>query len=84
MPKKKTEADPAPAKEMDSAAGAIIEPAIKEGVDTSHPAIDSNPREGTVSAQNARDMNDPKNRKPSDKKFVGEGIDPTPYGKAAQ
>jgi hypothetical protein len=75
--------NPAPAKGMDSASGAIMEPAIKEGVEMGHPSIDSNPREGTTAEQNARDMNDPERRKPNERDFAGEGLDPTPYGKAA-
>jgi len=71
---------PSPATEIDGASGAIIEPDIKQSVDLSHPAIDSNPRENTTAEQNARDMNDPKRRKPNDRDFEGEGLDPTPYG----
>lgn len=78
-----TNGAPAPATSMDGASGAIIEPSIKDGVDMSHPAIDSNPREDTSAEQNARDMNDPARRKPNDRDFAGQGIDPTPYGKAA-
>jgi hypothetical protein len=77
-------ADPAPATKMDSASGAIIEPEIKDGVDLSHPAIDSNPRKGTTAEQNARDMNDPYRRKPNDEDYVGQGLDPTPYGKPSK
>lgn len=88
MTTKKKAADapenPAPADEIDSASGAIIEPQIKKGVDMDHPAVDSNPREGTTSQQNAVDWNDPQKRKPSDEDFVGQGIDPAPYGKKAR
>ena len=83
MAKTKKTDSPASAGEMDNTSGAIVEPAIKGSVDMSHPAIDSNPREGTTAGQNARDMNDPMKRKPSDKDFVGEGIDLAPYGKKA-
>ena len=79
----KTES-PAPAQQMDNAAGAIIEPSVKEGVDLDHPAIDSNPRAGTTSEQNARDMNDPQKRKPSDPDYVGQGLDPAPFGVRAE
>lgn len=77
-------ADLSPATGIDGASGAIIEPAIKQGVDTSHPSIDDKPREGTSVGQNARDMNDPRRRKPNDKDFAGMGVDPTPYGKAGK
>jgi len=75
--------NPAPAQSVDGASGAIIEQAIIDGVDTNHPAVDANPRQGTSAAQNARDMNDPHRRKPNDRDFAGQGIDPTPYGKKA-
>lgn len=77
-------ANPAPATAMDSASGAVIEPAIVDAIDMTHPAIDANPRAGTVAMQNARDMNDPANRRPDDPNFVGEGLDPTVYGKKAR
>jgi hypothetical protein len=80
---KKGVENPAPAKGIDSASGAIVEPAIKGGVDMEHPSVDANPREGTTARQNARDMNDPNRRKPNDRDFAGQGIDPTPYGKKA-
>jgi hypothetical protein len=67
---------------MDSASGAIIEPSAK-AVDTNHPSIDGGPRAGTSATQNARDMNDPHRRRPNDRDFEGQGIDPTPYGKKA-
>ncbi|MGZ9812635.1 hypothetical protein ACXN5S_19395 [Pseudoroseicyclus sp. H15] len=50
---------------------------------TSAPA-DPTPAEtiaGTVAAQNARDMNDPANRKPGDEGYVGQGLDASVYGK---
>ena len=77
-------ASPAAATTIDSASGAVIEPAIVDGIDMTHPAIDANPRAGTVALQNARDMNDPLNRRPSDPDFVGQGLDPTVYGKKAR
>ena len=83
MTAKKNNAPPAGAQGMDSASGAIMEPAIRQGVDTGHPAIDGSPREGTDPAQNARHMNDTRRRRPNDRDFVGQGIDPTPYGKKA-
>lgn len=49
---------PAPAKKME-ASGALIEPAIVDGVDTGHPAIDDNPREGQPAEANRIDLNDP-------------------------
>lgn len=86
-PEKKPEEgveSPAPADQMDSASGAIIEPAIKESVDLDHPAFDDNPRKGTTAEQNARDMNDPQRRTPADEDYVGQGLDPAPYGKPAK
>ncbi|MGZ9812042.1 hypothetical protein ACXN5S_16385 [Pseudoroseicyclus sp. H15] len=74
-------ADPAAAQSIDGASGAILEEEIAEAVDLAHPAIDSNPRAGTVAAQNARDMNDPANRKPGDEGYVGQGLDASVYGK---
>ncbi|MCO6386356.1 hypothetical protein [Aliihoeflea sp. 40Bstr573] len=79
-----TPANLPPAQGMDGASGAIIEPAVTQGVDTTHPAIDNNPREGTTVGQNTRDMNDPRRRRPNDRDFAGQGIDPTPYGKKAE
>ncbi|MFQ6553401.1 hypothetical protein AAD018_013770 [Aestuariibius insulae] len=77
-------ADPAPAEQIDSASGAIVEPEIVDGVQTDHPAIDDNPRAGTEAVQNRRDMNDPKNRRPGNTDFVGQGLDPAPYGTPAE
>ena len=74
-------ADPAPAAEIDGASGAIIEPEIAQGIDMIHPAVDANPRAGTAAVQNARDMNDPLNRRPDDERFIGEGLDRSVYGK---
>jgi hypothetical protein len=48
----------APATEPD-ASGALVEPAILEGVDTSHPAVDDQPREGLPASSNQIDFNDP-------------------------
>lgn len=76
--------NPGPAKGMDSASGAVIEPEIKEGVQMDHASVDANPREGTTAQQNARDMNDPRRRKPNDRDFAGQGIDPAPYGRKAE
>ncbi|MGZ9812662.1 hypothetical protein ACXN5S_19530 [Pseudoroseicyclus sp. H15] len=75
-------ADPKPAEKIDGASGAILEEEIAKPVDLAHPAIDSNPRAGTVAAQNACDMNDPANRKPGDEGYVGQGLDASVYGKA--
>lgn len=76
-------ADPAPAKTMDSAAGAIIEPEVKEGVTLGHPAVDDNPRADTSAEQNSVDFNDPRHRDPNDPKFAGQGLDRSVYGDAA-
>jgi hypothetical protein len=74
---------PTAAQGMDNASGAIIESEIKEGIQMGHASIDANPREGTTPQQNARDMNDPRRRKPNDRDFQGQGIDPAPYGRKA-
>ena len=74
-------AHPASADTPDSASGAVVEPAIVEGVEMDHPAIDANPRAGTTALMNARDMNDPLNRRPADEDYIGKGLDPSVYGK---
>lgn len=66
---------------VEGASGAITDAATVASIDTSHPSIDGTPREGTSETQNARHMNDPARRKPNDRDFAGQGIDPTPYGK---
>lgn len=48
----------APAEAVE-AAGAIMEPEVKEAIDVDHPAVDNNPRAGTTEAQNRIDFNDP-------------------------
>ena len=58
---KKAAAKPAvlaPATEV-AASGALIEPAIAKGVDTSHPAVDANPRATSTAEMNQIDFNDP-------------------------
>lgn len=77
-------ADPGAADAIDGASGAVIEPEIVDAIDMTHPAVDANPRAGTVALQNGRDMNDPQNRRPDDPDFVGEGLDPAVYGKTAR
>lgn len=42
-----------------AASGAIVEPEILEGIDTSHPAVDANPRAGLPKESNQIDFNDP-------------------------
>lgn len=76
--------NPSPATEMTDASGALMEPDIKKGVDVDHPAVESNPRARTTAIQNGTDWNDPRKRKPGDKDFVGQGLDPTPYGRKAE
>ncbi|MDO5658296.1 MAG: hypothetical protein Q4G36_08240 [Paracoccus sp. (in: a-proteobacteria)] len=73
-------ADPAAATEMDSAAGAIIEPAIADAVDLTHESVDANPRAGTTAEQNSTDWNDAKRRTPQDADFAGQGLDRSVYG----
>lgn len=47
-----------PATEVE-ASGAMIEPTIVERIDTSHPAVDNEPRKGTPKVSNQIDFNDP-------------------------
>lgn len=54
----KAVASPAPANEF-AASGAVIEPAIVDAVDMTHPAVDDNPRAATSADQNRIDFNDP-------------------------
>ena len=75
---------PAPAETIHNSSGALMEPEIKDGVELSHPSIDSNPRLGTAPAQSARDMNDPLKRTPADPDYVGQGLDPAPFGHSAK
>lgn len=42
-----------------AASGAIIEPEIVERIDTTHPAVDDEPRKGVPEASNQIDFNDP-------------------------
>lgn len=42
-----------------AASGAMIEPTIVERIDTSHPAVDNEPRKGASVASNQIDFNDP-------------------------
>lgn len=41
------------------ASGAIIEPAIVDRVDMSHPSVDANPREKSTADMNRIDFNEP-------------------------
>ena len=41
------------------ASGAFVEPAIKDRIDASHPAVDNNPRAGQPKVANQIDFNDP-------------------------
>ncbi|NJC06523.1 hypothetical protein GGQ97_002316 [Sphingomonas kaistensis] len=50
--------DLAPATEV-AASGAMIEPTIVERIDTSHPAVDNEPRKGQPVIANRIDFNDP-------------------------
>jgi hypothetical protein len=84
LPETMAVTNPAPATEMDAASGAFIEPAIKQGIPTDHPAVDNNPRFGTSAVQNGADFNDPSRRVPNDPKFAGQGLDLSVYGKAAE
>lgn len=47
-----------PATEV-AASGAMIEPTIVERIDTSHPAVDNEPRKGQPKIANRIDFNDP-------------------------
>lgn len=84
LPESMAVTNPAPAKEMDAASGAFIEPEIKAAIPVDHPAIESNPRAGTSAVQNGGDFNDPRRRHPSDPGYTGQGIDLSVYGKAAE
>lgn len=42
-----------------AASGALIEPEIVERIDTSHPAVDNEPRKGAPRVSNQIDFNDP-------------------------
>lgn len=81
LPESSAIADPAPATTMESPSGAFIEDEIKDAIPSDHPAVDNNPRARTTQIQNGQDFNDPERRRPSDEGFVGQGLDPTPYGK---
>lgn len=48
----------APATDVE-ASGAMIEPTIVERIDTSHPAVDNEPRKGQPVIANRIDFNDP-------------------------
>lgn len=50
--------DLAPATDV-AASGAMIEPTIVERIDTSHPAVDNEPRKGQPVISNRIDFNDP-------------------------
>lgn len=53
-----TEDTLSPATEV-NASGALIEPEIVERIDTSHPAVDAEPRKGQPKVANQIDFNDP-------------------------
>jgi hypothetical protein len=63
----KSPAKPAPAKDAEKlkpattfeASGAVVEPAIVDGVDMNHPAIDDNPRAASTPEMNQLDPNVP-------------------------
>ena len=91
--------DPAPATEMTDAGGAIVEDEVKSSIETTHPAVDDNPRAGTTAEMNQQDWNDPggvrrdddgnvvatgRPRRPGDPDYVGQGLDPMPYGKRGE
>lgn len=41
------------------ASGAMVEPTIKDRIDTKHPAVDDEPRKGVPATSNQIDFNDP-------------------------
>lgn len=84
LPANSAVVNPAPGTEMDPSSGAFVEPAIIKGVPADHPSVENNPRKATSAIQNGQDFNDPTTRNPADPKFVGEGLDLSVYGKAAQ
>lgn len=57
-PEAETTEDLTPATEV-AASGALIEPEIAQGVDTSHAAVDANPRETSTADMNRIDFNTP-------------------------
>jgi hypothetical protein len=81
LPESMAITNPSPAKEMDAASGAFIEPEIKAAIPVDHPAVENNPRRGTSAVQNGADFNDPRRRNPAEPGFVGQGLDLSVYGK---
>lgn len=77
-------ANPAPAAGLTEASGAVVEPEVLSAVDLGHESADANPREGTTTAQNQIDWNDPKRIRPEDEVFAGQGLDLSVYGKGAK
>ena len=64
--------DLAPATSDDlEASGALMEPTIKERIDTDHPAVDNEPRKGQPVLSNRIDFNDPTR---SDAEVVAENL----------
>lgn len=61
----------APATDV-AASGAMIEPTIVERIDTSHPAVDNEPRKGQPVIANAIDFNDPRK---TDAEAVAEALE---------
>ncbi|HEV2557399.1 MAG TPA: hypothetical protein VGU45_02110 [Microvirga sp.] len=72
--------NPAPGETMDAGSGAFVEPEAA-AVDTAHPSVENNPRAATSGVQNGHDWNDPSGRTPADDGFVGQGVDPSVYGR---
>ena len=65
---------------MNTSSGAFVEDAIREGVPTDHPSVDSNPRDGTSAIQNGQDFNEPRRISPDDPEFAVQGLDLSVYG----
>lgn len=57
------------------ASGAMIEPTIVERIDTSHPAVDNEPRKGVSRVSNQIDFNDP-TQTPEEAVLENLGVDP--------
>ena len=83
LPTNSAVTNPAPARGISSPSGAIMEDEVARGLDVEHPAVDNNPRRNTSAVMNGVDWNDPTRRPPTEREFVGQGLDLSVYGAAA-
>lgn len=58
VPAEPDKLSPATSEDLE-ASGALVEPTIKDRVDTKHPAVDDEPRKGLPETSNRIDFNDP-------------------------